>query len=50
MTQVRHELDKKWQLSPLSSDGLKKMFFSFSRLNKINRFGMENAIKECKVQ
>jgi len=50
MSQVRHELDKKWQLSPLSSGGPKKILFSFSQLNKINGFGMENAIKECKVQ
>ena len=50
MAQVRHEGDKKWQLSPLSLDCPKKIVFNFSQLNKINRFGIENAINECKVQ
>ena len=50
MAQVQHELDKKCQLFPLSLDGLKKIFFSFSELNKINWFGIENAINQCKVQ
>jgi hypothetical protein len=49
MAQVRHEGDKKRQLSPLSVDGLEKIIFSFSQLNKINRFGIENAINQCKV-
>jgi excisionase family DNA binding protein len=50
MAQVRHDLDKKWQLSDLSPDGPKKNLFSFNKLNKIKEFGMENAIKQCKVQ
>ncbi len=49
MAQVRHEGDKKRQLSPLSSDGPKKIIFSFSQLNKINPFGIENAINQRKV-
>jgi excisionase family DNA binding protein len=50
MAQVRHELDKKWQLSCLNLRGPKQILFTFSRLNKTSGFGMENAIKECKVQ
>ena len=50
MAQVRHEGDKKWQLFPLSLDCPKKIVFNFSQLNKINRFGIENAINQCKVQ
>jgi excisionase family DNA binding protein len=50
MAQVQHELDKKCQLSPLCPECLKKIIFSFDDLDKINRFGIENAIKECKVQ
>ncbi len=50
MAQVRQELDKKWQLFSIRLGGPKKILFSFSGLNKISRFGMENAIKECKVQ
>jgi len=50
MAQVRHEGDKKRQLSPLSLEGPEKIIFSFSQLNKINRFGIENAINQCKVQ
>ena len=50
MAQVRQDLDKKCQLSSQSLEGLKKILFNFDELNKINRFGIENAINECKVQ
>jgi len=50
MAQVRHGWDKKWQRPPLRPVRRKKIVFDFSRLNKINRFGIENAIKQCKVQ
>jgi len=50
MAQVQQDLDKKRQLSFSSLEGLKKILFNFDELNKINRFGIENAVNECKVQ
>ena len=50
MAQVQQDLDKKCQLSFSSLEGLKKILFNFDELNKITRFGIENAINECKVQ
>ena len=50
MAQVRHGWDKKWQHPPSSPIWPKKILFDFNTLNKMNGFGIENAINECKVQ
>ncbi len=50
MAQVRHEGDKKWQLLLLDFHSPEKIIFNFSWLNKINRFAIENAINQRKVQ
>jgi excisionase family DNA binding protein len=50
MAQVQHDLDKKCQLPFQSLESLKKILINFDDLNKVNRVGIENAIKECKVQ
>jgi len=50
MAQVRHGWDKKWQHPPSSPIGPKKILFDFNMLNKMNGFGIENAINKCKVQ
>jgi hypothetical protein len=50
MAQVQHDRDKKCQLSFKTLGGLKKILFNFGVLNKTARFGIENAINQCKVQ
>jgi len=50
MAQVQHNLDKKCQLSFRKLEDFKKLLFNFNDLNESNCFGIENAIKECKVQ
>jgi hypothetical protein len=50
MTQVQRDRDKKRQLSFSSLEGYRKIIFNFDKLNKMIRFGIENAINECKVQ
>lgn len=50
MTQVKHDRDKKCQLSFSVPGRLLKVIFNFDGLDKITRFGIENAIKLCKLQ
>jgi len=50
MAQVQHDRDKKCQLFFQRLEGLIKIMFNFDGLDKTTRFGIENAINQCKVQ